>query len=132
MSLSHSEIDLYHQQAKVLSDIGFDIELLSGDTLSVRSVPEILVDKNVEKLIKDVLSNELLETAKGTIQNTIDLIIATCACHAAVRFGDILSINEIQALLEQMDTIDLSSHCPHGRPVIEVKNRNEIERWFHR
>ena len=62
----------------------------------------------------------------------LDHILSTMACKAAVKSGDMLSGEEIKALLERMVKADLFSHCPHGRPVVKVFNPVEIKKWYHR
>ncbi|MCF8056899.1 MAG: hypothetical protein K9K37_09710, partial [Desulfocapsa sp.] len=66
---------------------------------------------------------------KGSL---LEDILASMACKAAVKAGDLLPQEEIEALLNNMAKADLFSHCPHGRPVLKQFSDSDIKKWFHR
>ncbi len=122
--------------ARALEPFGFEVEASppGGDsrTIWVRAVPEVLRDADPKPLLRDVLG-QLADggTAVSAIER-VDHVLATMACHSVVRAGDVLSREEVLALFEQLDGVDLRSHCPHGRPVLLRMPLPEIERRFGR
>ena len=112
---------------------GFDIEALSGSTLAVKAVPGML-EHRIDPA--NLLSGVLEELADAGLQkvheSALDLVLATTACHSAIRAHDPLSRQECEDLLRQMDETERSGYCPHGRPVMTELTLAELERLFHR
>jgi DNA mismatch repair protein MutL len=101
-------------------------------TLLVKAVPELLKDAGPGPLLRDVLG-QLADGGPATsAAEHIDHALATMACHSVVRAGDVLGRPQVVALLNQLDSVDLRSHCPHGRPVLLRLPMSEIERRFGR
>jgi DNA mismatch repair protein MutL len=114
----------------LLGELGFELEVL-GRTVLVR---EALKDADPKPLLRDVLG-QLGEGDAGAVTSTaerIEHVLATMACHSVVRAGDGLGRPAVLALLQQLDSVDLRSHCPHGRPVLLRLPLGEIERRFGR
>ena len=117
----------------LLGGLGFEVARHGPDEILLRAVPEPLKDADPKPLIRELLS----DLADGTPLregelDRVDHILATIACHSVVRAGDVLSRTEAVALLNQLDGVDLRSHCPHGRPVLLRLPLGEIERRFGR
>jgi DNA mismatch repair protein MutL len=117
----------------VLGGLGFEATRQGPGAILLRAVPEPLKDADPKPLIRELLS----DLAEGTPLrdgelDRIDHLLATIACHSVVRAGDVLSRTEAMALLNQLDAVDLRSHCPHGRPVLLRLPLGEIERRFGR
>ena len=99
-----------------LLSMGFDISSLSPDTLSVRSVPGLLMDADVELMVKDMLT-ELHELGVSVISGEKrNEFLATAACHRSVRANQRLSVLEMNALLRQIEVTKNADVCSHGRP----------------
>ena len=82
--------------------------------------------------MRDALA-QLLDDGRGdALDEHRDAVCARLACHASVRAGQKLAPDEIRALLEQLDAIDLGAHCPHGRPVVRSVDYAEMAKWFDR
>jgi len=119
-----------HQE--VLGRLGFDIEPFGGGTWQVTSVPALLARAEVAQLVRDVVC-ELTDLGQATLMEAhLDLLFSTMACHSVIRAGDVLRDEEIRALLEQMDEVDLGANCPHGRPVFVTVPFTELARKLHR
>jgi DNA mismatch repair protein MutL len=116
----------------VLDELGFDLEAFGATTLLLRGVPELLKDVDPKPLLLDVLHRLGEGTQPELAGDRLDHVLATMACHSVVRAGDLLSREEVAALLAQLDAVDLRSHCPHGRPVLLRMSIAEIERRFGR
>jgi len=112
---------------------GFDIEPLSGSTLAIKAVPGMMEHRiDPANLLAGVLE-ELAESGQQNVhESALDLVLATTACHSAIRAHDPLSRQECEDLLRQMDETERSGYCPHGRPVMTELPFGDIERLFHR
>ena len=108
--------------------LGLDVTSLGATTVAVHAVPALLRRAAPARLVRDVL--EQLEHSGGRgFGDAIDMAIATMACHGAIRAGDVLSIEEGQALLRALDDVDdFAGHCPHGRPIVQSMPFAELER----
>jgi DNA mismatch repair protein MutL len=117
----------------VLGGLGFEVARHGPAAILLRAVPEPLKDADPKPLIRELLA----DLADGTPLrdgelDRVDHLLATIACHSVVRAGDVLGRPEALALLNQLDAVDRSSHCPHGRPVLLRLPLGEIERRFGR
>ena len=68
----------------------------------------------------------------GKVEEALNDILERTACHSAIRAGDQLSIDKMQALLEHLETLDISFYCPHGRPIWVEISAHELEKRFKR
>ena len=122
-----------------LQQLGFEVRPFSGKTFALTSAPDLgqygrgaQVHSEPERLLRLVL-DELEEHGRSDVlQKRDELLLATMACHAATRAGDVLDESRARALLVALDDVSLSPYCPHGRPVLWRLDRSEIERRFHR
>jgi DNA mismatch repair protein MutL len=117
---------------EVLAGLGFDLELFGPNTVLLRAVPDLLKDVDPKPLVLDLLNRLSEGTHPELAQERLDHILATMACHSVVRAGDTLRREQAIALLGQLDSVNLRSHCPHGRPVLLRMSISEIERRFGR
>lgn len=132
-------IELEHREAAVLSEqlqefdrFGFEIEEFGGRSFSVKSVPSLVADVDVERLVRD-LAAELNEIGRaGKIEDEIERALSVLACHSMVRANQALSLSEMQQLLKELAEIEFGSCCPHGRPVMHRLTKRDVEKLFHR
>jgi DNA mismatch repair protein MutL len=110
-----------------LGQLGFEVEDFGPKTLLLRAVPDLLKKVDPKPLLIDVIAGIASEEAGNPAQAGFDKVFATMACHAALRGGDVVSREQALALLAQLDSVDLRSHCPHGRPVLLRMPVAEIE-----
>ena len=120
------------QQAdfSVLREIGFEIEEFGDTSVRVSAVPADLMEIDLNAFFHDVLSS--MESLRAI--RLVDLLkdkLATAACKAAVKGGESLSLQEVRALIEQMDG-DTGMKCPHGRPAVVKMKKSEFEKLFKR
>ena len=101
-----------------LGQLGFEVEDFGPKTLLLRAVPDLLKKVDPKPLLIDVIAGIASEELGNSAQAGFDKVFATMACHAALRGGDVVSREQALALLAQLDSVDLRSHCPHGRPVL--------------
>ncbi len=114
-----------------LSTRGLELTHLGGGTVGVTALPAPLKNVDLPTLLAD-LAEDLAAGGSGVVAEKLtERTLATMACHGAVRAGQVLTVNEMLALLQQLDGVDFGV-CAHGRPVAVVMNGSEIERRFHR
>ena len=99
-------------------------------SLLLRSVPALLAQGDVEALLRDVLTDLREHGSTRRIAETRDALLATMACHGAVRANRRLSLPEMNALLRAMEVTERSGQCNHGRPTWTTFNLAEIDKWF--
>jgi len=115
-----------------LKTLGFDIAPLSPNTLAVRAMPVLLKQSEAEAAARDVL-DELREFgASRVLTERRNELLATLACHGAVRANRILSVTEMNALLREMEQTERSGQCNHGRPTWFQITLTELDAMFMR
>ena len=132
IKLSPHEAALLHDAAEDLARFGLLVEGVGVDRVSILGVPELLRRADPCELLEGVVTLLQREEGRGPLEALTDHLVATLACRAAVKAGDVLDPAAIQSLLEQGKAVERSPFCPHGRPVTVYVARSEIERWFGR
>ena len=132
-------IDLSPQEEMVLSkhkedmeSLGIKLEEFGNGSFVVRSIPSILKNADVEGIMKDVIGELSLLEEEKSLDNKVDHLISTMACHSSVRANDWLSQEKMMALLEDLDRAEFPHSCPHGRPVAREITFVELEKMFKR
>ncbi len=115
-----------------LTQLGFDIAVLSPTTLAVRSIPVMLKDADAVALARDVLADLRQYGASRAFTERRNELLGTMACHAAVRANRILTIPEMNALLRDMEATERSGQCNHGRPTWFQMTMGELDKMFMR
>jgi DNA mismatch repair protein MutL len=131
VEFSPSESRTILKKMEELSQLGITLEHFGGSTFMVRSVPNILVDVHWESFLREILP--LLEE-QGAVKGdqVVESLLSLMACHGAIRAGQRLSKEEMIALVEQLDEVEVPTNCPHGRPVFRRLSFYEIEKMFRR
>ena len=115
-----------------LEELGLVIEAFGNDAVAVREVPALLGQSDVKNLARD-LAEEILELgAAFKLKERLEDICCTMACHGSVRSGRRLRVEEMNALLRQMEQTPGSGQCNHGRPTYVELKLSDIERLFGR
>jgi len=111
-----------------LEAVGLEVEPFGGDAFAVKSAPALLGGASMAPLLTD-LAEQVEQAERGSaVGEALDGLLATMACHAAVRANQDLTRDEVRALLDGLDTIDFKARCPHGRPVVIELPLSELER----
>lgn len=131
LELTVYQSQLVETNLEGLEAMGFSIRDFGATTWVLSGVPALAGSSSPQELFLEILERFGSESGSAG-DDRLEHILSTMACKAAVKSGDVLSGEEIKALLERMVKADLFSHCPHGRPVVKVFNPVEIKKWFHR
>ena len=128
-----TEVATAESEASTLQALGLDIAPLSAQTLAVRSRPAALPDADVAELARAVLAELAQPEAGGAsrvVQRARDDILASMACHGAVRANRRLTVEEMNALLREMEATDRADTCNHGRPTWRQVTMKELDALF--
>jgi DNA mismatch repair protein MutL len=129
-SATPQEIATAESCAEVLMQLGLEVSALSAKTLAVRAVPTSLAQGDCVELARSVLAELAQHDAATVVQRAQNEILATMACHGAVRANRKLSLDEMNALLRQMEATERSDQCNHGRPTWRQVGMRELDALF--
>ena len=129
-SATPQEIATAESCAEVLMRLGLEVSALSAKTLAVRAVPSSLALGDCVELARSVLAELAQHDAATVVQRAQNEILATMACHGAVRANRKLSLDEMNALLRQMEATERSDQCNHGRPTWRQVGMRELDALF--
>ncbi|HZF98911.1 MAG TPA: DNA mismatch repair endonuclease MutL, partial [Pseudoxanthomonas sp.] len=130
LAVAEREAEAAEREADTLGALGFDVTRSGPQSLSVRSVPALLAQAEPEALLRDVLTDLHEHGHSWRVAAARDELLATMACHGAVRAHRRLTHPEMNALLREMEATERSGQCNHGRPTWARFTLAEIDRWF--
>ena len=128
-------VPYYHklnpQEMEYISNlVGFEIDQFGPNEIRVLTVPIILSDINIKTFVQDLLHD--MQNQKPKINDELDRMLMQKACKSAVKSGMKLNDTQINQLLKNLDVNRPVLLCPHGRPIVTVVERSQIEKWFKR
>ncbi len=130
LAVAESEADLVEQSRDALETFGLIVDRSGPSTVTVREVPVLLRNADVGGLLRDVLSDLADSGRSNRVEDASDEFLATMACHHSVRANRLLSIDEMNALLREMETTERADQCNHGRPTWTTITMSELDRLF--
>ncbi|EKF75947.1 DNA mismatch repair protein [Alcanivorax hongdengensis A-11-3] len=132
LAVSSREADFAEQNPEVFTRLGFVVERAGPESLMVREVPALLRNSDSEAMVRDVLSDLLAQGSSERIEQKLDELLSTMACHGSVRANRRLTVPEMNALLRDMEATERSGQCNHGRPTWTQMSLKELDRLFMR
>jgi DNA mismatch repair protein MutL len=130
IKVSTAEADLAEQEHEFFNSLGFEINRSGPETITLRSIPILLSNIDTDKLIRDVLADITEHGMSQRIQEKSNEILATVACHGAVRAHRRLTIDEMNALLRDMEQTERIGQCNHGRPTWIELSTSDLDKFF--
>jgi DNA mismatch repair protein MutL len=124
------EVGTVQEHQETLTALGFDIAALSPTTLAVRAVPTLLRNADAQTLARDVLRDVREYGGSRVLIERRNELLGTLACHTAVRANRILSVQEMNALLRQMEATERADQCNHGRPTWVQLEISALDKLF--
>ncbi|MCA0977598.1 DNA mismatch repair endonuclease MutL [Qipengyuania flava] len=132
VELEETSCDRLEDAADALAKHGLAIERFGPSAMLVRSLPHAIARTNPEKLLRDIDDDLALNGEALHLGEKLDLVLATMACHGSVRAGRTLRVDEMNALLREMERTPRSGQCNHGRPTWVKLSMDDVEKLFGR
>ncbi|MBS3742749.1 MAG: DNA mismatch repair endonuclease MutL [Wenzhouxiangellaceae bacterium] len=130
LSCSAREVAALEHHAGDLERLGFELTAAGPESVLVRAVPALLANADKAGLVRDVLS-DLVELGQSRrVEQAIDELLSTAACHGSVRANRSLTIEEMNALLRDMERTERSDQCNHGRPTWVQLDMGQLDKLF--
>ena len=130
VAVSENEAGLLDDAQETLAELGLVVDRTGPGSVTVREVPALLKNSDVESLLRDVLSDLAEAGQSSRIAGAVDEYLATMACHHSVRANRLLTIDEMNALLREMETTERADQCNHGRPTWTTITMSDLDRLF--
>ncbi|MCT8330865.1 DNA mismatch repair endonuclease MutL [Albidovulum sediminis] len=132
VDLSPTDAAFLLEHTATLAGLGLVVEPFGGSAVAVRETPAILGEVDAAALLRDILDELHDQGASLALQSRIDAVLSRMACHGSVRSGRRMRVEEMNALLREMEATPLSGQCNHGRPTYVELKLADIERLFGR
>lgn len=132
MALDESQVEVWQINEAGFSKLGFEIELLGPEQLKIIAVPALLVKSDVVGLLNDMIADLAIAGQTQQVEERINEMLSTMACHGSVRANRQLTIPEMNALLREMEVTERSDQCNHGRPTWVQMSVNQLDSLFMR
>ncbi|OOZ41081.1 DNA mismatch repair protein MutL [Solemya pervernicosa gill symbiont] len=130
LNVTRAEADLAESSTELFSGLGFTVDRLGPEALVVRELPALLRNADVGALVRDVLADINVHGSSRRLQEAMNGVLATIACHGSVRANRRLTISEMNALLRDMEQTERSGQCNHGRPTWVQLSHTELDKLF--
>jgi len=130
IQVTNTEADLVEQEHQFFTALGFEINRTGPEAIVLRATPALLGREDMDTLIRDILADIVTHGMSQRVLEKSNEILATMACHGSVRAKRKLTIDEMNALLRDMEQTERIGQCNHGRPTwIELSN-SDLDKFF--
>ncbi|CAH2770105.1 MAG: DNA mismatch repair protein MutL [uncultured Caballeronia sp.] len=132
MTVDAVEMGVVEEEREVLDALGFDLAILSPDSIAIRAVPALLKDADLQSLARAVISDLQAYGGSRVLTERQHELLGTLACHHAMRANRRLTLDEMNGLLRQMEATERGDQCNHGRPTWFQLMLGDLDRLFMR
>ncbi len=132
LDVSRREADACEERQAWFGELGFEIDRMGPEQVVVRQVPALLGAADIAALVRDVLADLLEHGDSNRVEETVNELLSTMACHGSVRANRRLGTDEMNALLRRMEVTERGSQCNHGRPTWVQISLDELDKLFMR
>lgn len=130
VAVAPREAELAEEASEQLAQLGMEISRLGKASLAVRGIPALLQGADVEQLLRDLLADLAERGGSRRMEQELDGVLATMACHGSVRANRKLTLDEMNGLLREMERTERADQCNHGRPTWVALSLSELDRLF--
>jgi len=130
VAVSPREADLAESLSDELSRLGMEVSRIGRESLAVRGIPALLQGADAERLLRDLLADLSEHGSSRRLEEEMDEVLATMACHGSVRANRRLTPDEMNGLLRDMERTERADQCNHGRPTWVQLSMTELDRLF--
>lgn len=130
ITLNREEMQCWQDNQEVFLAAGLSVEQMADNSIILREIPLILKNKDVPQLLRDAIADLLTHDHTKRLQENVNAILGTIACHAAIRAHHKLTLPEMAALLRDMETTENSGCCNHGRPTWTKMSMQQLDKLF--
>jgi DNA mismatch repair protein MutL len=132
VSLEASQIAIWDEYRDELDKLGFEAEPFGPEQLKLTRVPTLLAKSDVAHLVNDMIADLAVAGETRLVEEKINQILSTMACHGSVRANRHLTVDEMNALLRDMEATESSAQCNHGRPTWVQLSMEQLDALFMR
>lgn len=130
ITVTKSEAEIAEDSTHFFAQLGFDLNRIGEETLLLRAQPALLQNGNGEQLVRDVLSDLIENEDSYRIQSEYNDVLAKMACYGSVRAHRVLTQDEMNALLRELEQTERGGQCNHGRPTWVSLSTQELDKFF--
>jgi len=132
INVTASQVALLEAGGGLLQRLGIEVTRFGADAVAVHSFPALLRDTDVVSVMRDLIDTLSEKGATTDTERVIHKVLDMMACKAAVKAGDVLNEEEIEAMMARRNSVAKSSSCPHGRPTMLHLTKADLDRQFKR
>lgn len=132
MALDLSQVAVWQANEQGFAKLGFSIEMLGPEQLKITAVPALLIKSDIVGLLNDMIADLAVAGQTQQVEERINEMLSTMACHGSVRANRQLTIAEMNALLREMEVTERSDQCNHGRPTWVQMSMAQLDSLFMR
>ena len=132
VEIDEAAVERLTARSEELQAMGLTLESFGPGAVVVREVPALLGEVNIQGLVRDLADDFAEMDTALSLRDALDSVCSTMACHGSVRAGRKLTVDEMNALLRDMEVTPHSGQCNHGRPTYVELKLPDIERLFGR
>lgn len=130
INLTEKEATYVEENQSQFLNVGFDLDRINRETIILRHYPALLKAKDLANIVKDILQDAIVLQRGMSVENYENEILSTTACKTAVRANSVLTIEEMNALLRDLENTENNGVCNHGRPTWQQLTLFELDKLF--